>query len=173
MAGPAAHRTSRLPPYSGTPPARLPLAAAAALAFALGGCAMSGQLGSLFAAKDKAGAPAAVNADATGSLESAQAAAAAAQTLPPESDLSYARAAIVELLSGGNKDTSVPWENPKSGARGTVTPIASAYAHDGVTCRNFLASYVSQGTEAWLHGEACRAKKGRWEVKSLKPWTRS
>lgn len=172
MAGPVAHRTPRLPPYSGSPLARLPLAVAMAFALLGSGCAMSGQLGSLFAAKDKGEAQAA-KAEVTGSAESARAAAPAPETLPPESDLSYARAAIVEVLARDNKDTSVPWENPKSGARGTVTPIASAYAQDGVTCRNFLASYVSQGTEVWLHGEACRPKKGRWEVRSLKPWTRS
>ena len=35
-----------------------------------------------------------------------------------------ARAVATELLSRGGKDTSVPWENPSTGARGTVTPIA-------------------------------------------------
>ena len=64
---------------------------------------------------------------------------------------------------------------PESGARGTVTPIASAYTKDGATCRDFLASYVRrQGPETWLQGEACRAKQGAaWEVKSLRPWSRS
>jgi surface antigen len=173
MAGPVAQRTYRLPPYSGTALARLPLAAAIGLALVGGGCAMTSQFGSLFGTKDRAEAGTDGKANVTGSVESARAAAPAAETLPPERDLSYARAAIVEVLTRGNKDTSVPWENPQSGARGTVTPIASAYAQDGVTCRDFLASFVSQGSEVWLHGEACRPKRGRWEVKSLKPWTRS
>ena len=47
-------------------------------------------------------------------------------------------------------------------------------AKDGATCRDFLASYVRrQGPETWLQGEACRAKQGAWEVKSLRPWSRS
>ena len=82
--------------------------------------------------------------------------------------------AIVDVLKRGAKEISSPWENPSSGARGTVTPIASAYDKDGVTCRDFLASYVRrQGSETWMQGEACRAKQGAWEVRSLRPWSRS
>ena len=40
----------------------------------------------------------------------------------------------------------------KTGARGSVTPIAQAYASDGTTCRDFLASYVNEGAEAWMQG---------------------
>ena len=49
----------------------------------------------------------------------------------------------------------------------------NAYTRDGDTCHDFLASYVGQGAEAWYRGEACRAQKGKWEVKSLRPWARS
>jgi hypothetical protein len=108
--------------------------------------------------------------ETTGSIPTATAKPAA---LPPETDLVYTRAALTEVLNRGGQDLSVPWENPKSGARGTVTPIASAYSQSGSTCRDFLASYVSDKSESWLRGEACRVQKGRWEVRSLKPWTRS
>ena len=91
----------------------------------------------------------------------------------PDGDLAYARAAATEVLKTNEKNASLPWENPKSGARGTVTPIASAYSQEGRTCRNFLASYVNGRAEAWLQGEACKEAKGAWEVRSLKPWTRS
>jgi surface antigen len=92
---------------------------------------------------------------------------------PSDGDLAYARAAASEVLRRNQKDASLPWENPRSGARGTVTPIASAYTQDGQTCRNFLASYINGSDEAWLTGEACRQGKGSWEVRSLKPWKRS
>ncbi len=116
------------------------------LALVGGGCSISNQLGSLDAQ--------------------------AKPTAPAEEDLAYARAAAAELLSRG-KDTTLPWENPSTGARGTVTPIASTYTQDGSTCHDFLASYVHQGEEAWLEGEACQANHGQWEVRSLKPWRRS
>jgi len=108
-----------------------------------------------------------------------------APAMPPERDLVFTRAAVSEALARGGKDVSLPWENPESGARGTVTPIASAYAQDGAVCQDFLASYVGTRGESWLRGEACRdpnagqtgkqagKQAGKWQVRSLKPWTRS
>ena len=94
---------------------------------------------------------------------------AASETASPasEGDLAVARSAASEMLGKGGKTASMPWDDPRTGARGTITPIASAYTHDGVTCHDFLASYVRDGSTAWLQGEACRAKRGRWEVRKL------
>src|SRR5262249_1705464 len=92
-----------------------------------------------------------------------------AASLPPENDLGVARTAVSELMSHGGKDTSGPWEN----ARGTITSIASAYSQDGLTCQDFLASYVREGSESWMQGEACRQHQGRWEVRNLRPWQRT
>jgi hypothetical protein len=143
------------------------LPAVLALGLITGSCAMSGQLGGLF------GGDKAERADITGSVKAPEDTAIAASALPPEADLAYARAAIADVLGSGGATTSAPWENPKTGARGTVTPIAAAYQQGDATCRDFLASYLHERIEAWLHGEACRAKKGRWEVKTLRPWKRS
>jgi hypothetical protein len=93
--------------------------------------------------------------------------------LPPASDLAYAKVAAAEVMKSGGKDASLPWENPASGARGTVTPVATAYRVDGALCRDFIASYVADGSEAWMEGEACRATRGAWEVRRLKAWRRS
>ena len=51
--------------------------------------------------------------------------------------------------------------------------LAAAYTQDGQTCRDFLASYVTGSSQAWLQGEACKHPKGVWEVRTLKPWKRS
>lgn len=113
--------------------------------------------------------------DKTGSAVAARSEGAKPGSSPnmAEGDLAIARAAASEVLARGGKDASLPWENPETGARGTVTPIASAYTQDGFVCRDFLASYVKDGTEAWIRGEACRQHKGRWEVRALKPWQRT
>jgi surface antigen len=135
-----------------------------------GGCAVSGHFGSLFGRGSDARAEASA-ADVSGSIGTRK---TSAEALPSDTDLVFTRMAVVDVLQRGSKEISSPWENPSSGARGTVTPIASAYARDGATCREFLASYVKRaGPEVWLQGEACRAGKGSWEVKSLRPWTRS
>jgi surface antigen len=94
-----------------------------------------------------------------------------ATTGPTEADLAFARTAASDVLTRGDKDSSQPWQNPQSGAHGSVTPIANAYADDeGRSCRDFLASYVNGSTERWLQGSACRSRRGRWEIHTLKPW---
>jgi outer membrane surface antigen len=133
-------------------------AAGFALASLLGGCSFSYQLDSLFTKKGEA--------DQRASLRAPKPAAEP----PAEGDLAIARAAVSEVLTKGGKDVSLPWENPSTGARGTVTPLATAYSQDGATCRDFLASYVKNGSESWLQGEACRAGRGKWEVRNLRPW---
>jgi len=155
------HRHRRRP-YSGCPRPRLwraaSLAALLALALGSGGCSMSYQLESFFG-----------DSTTTGSIAAAP---KTAESLPPEHDLAYAKAAASEVLRRGEKDASLDWENPRTGARGTVTPIASAYSQDGQTCRDFLASYVSDRVQSWMQGEACQ-DMGAWQVRTLKPWKRS
>ncbi len=131
-----------------------------ALSLSAGGCSFSYQLDSLTGK----GEP-----EQTGAMRPLR----SLSTLPPEQDLAVARAAVSEFLGRGGSDSSMPWENPRTGARGTITPIASAYNQDGVTCRDFLASYVRDGNEAWMQGEACRIPQGKWEVRTLKPWNRT
>ena len=91
---------------------------------------------------------------------------------PTEGDLAFARNAASDVLTKGDKDSSQPWENPETGARGSVTPLAEAYSAEGRTCRDFLASYVNGRSENWLQGAACQSSQGRWEIHSLKPWRR-
>ena len=155
--------------YSGCARARLwralPLAGALTLALAGGGCSIStSQFDSLFAGAD--------TAETTGSVTPPPGAKGVGQ-MPTDGDLAYARAAASDVLARGGKDASAPWENPRTGARGTVTPIASAYTLDGQTCRDFLASYVQGSSQSWMQGEACKQEKGVWEIRALKPWKRS
>ena len=83
-------------------------------------------------------------------------------------DWPHAQAALKEALARTDDGPSVPWDNPASGARGTVTPIASAFTKDGLPCRNFIASHVKDGVETWSEGLACRVSANVWEVKSVK-----
>jgi surface antigen len=89
---------------------------------------------------------------------------------PTDGDLAFARNAASDVLTKGDKDSSQPWENPETGARGSVTPLAQAYSSEGRTCRDFLASYVNGVAESWLQGAACKSGEGRWEIHTLKPW---
>ena len=92
---------------------------------------------------------------------------------PSEADMVLTRTAASDVLTKGSKDSSQPWENPSTGARGSVTPLSSAYTSEGRTCRDFLASYVYGTSESWMQGAACKATHGQWDVHTLKPWKRS
>jgi surface antigen len=90
-----------------------------------------------------------------------------------DADLAYARAAAAVLMDNQGKGTAQPWENPQTGSRGMVTPLAEAYDDQGLKCRDFLASYVRGRTETWLQGDACQFAGGKWEVRTMKPWKRT
>ncbi|MCC6888253.1 MAG: hypothetical protein IT536_06935 [Hyphomicrobiales bacterium] len=143
---------------------RVSCALGAALALTCGGC--SYQLDSMISRQRDA------ERQTTGSVLS-MVPRASNTGLPLERDLAAARAAMSEALGKGASTASVPWEDPAIGARGTVTPLSNAYTQDGATCRDFLASFVRNGSEAWLEGEACRGSHGRWEVRQMRPWRRS
>jgi surface antigen len=125
-----------------------------------GGCSLSRADGPFAKMGDK---------DVTGAIGAVKASAPA----PTETDLAFARNAASDVLTKGDKDSSQPWENPETGARGSVTPLSQAYSEDGRTCRDFLASYVNGRTESWLQGAACQTGHGRWEIHTLKPWRQS
>ncbi len=140
--------------------------AALALGLTTSGCSFSYQLGSLFGKDDD-------KPEQTSSISLKPSPAATPGAPADDSDLAYARAAAAEVLGRDSKDASAPWSNPRTGARGTVTPLATAYTQDGFVCRDFLASYVRKGAEAWLQGEACRVHQGKWEVRKMRPWKKT
>lgn len=143
----------------------LAVAAAVVLGCGAGGCSTSIPL----SGASLGGAQASVSVGPTGSIPASAAAATAEEPTP--ADLALAKSAAVKVLAGGGKDASQPWENPRTGARGTVTPIATAYAQAGTTCRDFLASYVRGSRQSWYQGGACRNGSG-WEVREMRPLER-
>jgi surface antigen len=108
----------------------------------------------------------------TGTIDppaSAPSSASAKVTPQAELDLAYARAAAMQALARASRDASLPWQNPHSGARGNITPLATSYSEAGMACRDFLASYIHGDAQDWLEGAACRTGSGTWEVRRLKP----
>jgi surface antigen len=134
------------------------------LGFAGGGC--SYQLGSMQGTAD-------VQAERTASIGVRESSSKPSRQPGTDNDLTLAKAAATEVLATGKKDASRPWENPRTGARGTVTPIATAYNQDGFTCRDFLASHVHGVKETWYQGGACRVHGGRWQVRDIRPLQRT
>jgi surface antigen len=169
----AAPRLPVRPRYKGTRKARLWRLRAKAIALALtlsavtSGCSLSYKLDSFMGKESEKPEQTAAARPMPAQKPSPSAAAAA------ETDLAYAKAAAAQVLARGEKDASQPWENPGTGARGTVTALADAYTQDGFQCRDFLASYIREGAESWLQGDACRIHQGKWTVRTLRPLKRT
>jgi surface antigen len=160
---------------------------ALALAAAMAGCSMS--FPSLLGGKDSDKSPpststsAAFNSgsektgkgdsDITGSLPLQPAAAANAKGAMSPIDWAIAKSALREVLGRGEAGSSQPWENPTTGARGTVTPVAEIYEKDGFPCRNFIVSGVRDSHESWYEGTACRIHRGNWDVTTTRPLQKS
>jgi surface antigen len=163
----ATPRLPRKPRYKATRKARLWRLRAKAIALALTlGAATSGCSYKLDSLSGKA-------EDHTASLRPAAHAPAPQAANPSDSDLAHAKAAAAAVVASTDNGASVPWENPRTGARGTVSPIADAYTQDGFQCRDFLASYIREGAESWLQGDACRIHQGKWTVRKMRPLKRS
>ncbi len=135
-----------------------------AVGLSAGGCTVSSKIGTYFGKTEDA------LADVTGSINSL----AEVRDGFAESDLAFTRNAASDVLTKGARDASQPWENPQTGARGSVTPLSGDYTSDnGRTCRDFLASYVRDKQESWMQGEACKGQGGQWVIHTMKPWRRS
>jgi surface antigen len=160
---------------------------ALALAVAMAGCSMSfpsllgekdgdksppsASTGAAFdSGADKAGK---ADSDITGSLPLQPAAAASAKGALSPIDWAIAKSALREVLGRGEAGASQPWENPTTGARGTVTPVAAIYEKDGFPCRNFIVGGVRDGRESWYEGTACRIHRGNWDVMTTRPLQKS
>jgi surface antigen len=157
------------------------------LAVAMAGCSMS--FPSLLGEKDADKSPpsastsAAFDAkseragkadgDITGSLPLQPAAAASAKGALSPIDWAIAKSALRDVLGRGEAGSSQPWENPTTGARGTVTPVAGIYEKDGFPCRNFILGGVRDGRESWYEGTACRIHRGNWDVMTTRPLQKS
>ena len=118
MSGSMTEPHVRLPIYNGSAGAILWrrrrsrfIALAAALPIALSTGACSYKLGSVFSEEGKS--------ETAGSVAAPDRATAMTAAGSADVDLAFAKQAAAEAL-GRTGDVSVPWENPKSGARGTI-----------------------------------------------------
>ncbi len=77
-----------------------------------------------------------------------------------EEDRDMLRAAAVEALE---KDKPTAWENPKTGAHGTLAPIAG-FDRDGRPCHDLEVEHSVRGRSNRLVLTACRQDDGDWKV---------
>jgi surface antigen len=135
---------------------------------ATGGCSMSFPLSSLIPGM-QAEKPADKD-DITGSLSMQHPAASREMT---NADWTVAMAALREALGRKEDGASIPWQNPTTSSRGTVSPVSAAFVQDGFNCRNFMVSHFKTERENWYEGTACRTHRGQWDIQSTRPLQKS
>lgn len=59
---------------------------------------------------------------------------------------------------------SLPWNNPKSGNSGTVTPSNYYQNADGQYCREYTQTIMVGGQKEEGYGKACRQQDGSWKI---------
>lgn len=72
-------------------------------------------------------------------------------------DWAQAKLALDQALASPDKAASIPWDNPRTGARGTATPLGTT---GGDGCRDFRIGLVDTTGEHWVQGSACKDGKG-------------
>ena len=80
--------------------------------------------------------------------------------------------AATDALTKGGKDTSQPWENPDTGARGSVTPLSQAYSPRTAAPAGISWQATSTARRKLAAGRRLQGRQGRWEIHTLKPWRR-
>jgi surface antigen len=146
--------------------AQIPLAATLAplaALWTLSGCSIAIPMSASSSSDIWKGAP----EDVTGSI--AKPALKLSSRLDAE-DLRRATAAMSTALDPQGSGTSVRWDNPQTGAKGSFTPVGQAYPLDGKICRAFLADVAAQASVEKLQGAACREKSAEWALTDVKPF---
>jgi surface antigen len=132
---------------------------ACAAAVTLGGCAISTPLGPIFGSDDDT---------STGSVLAPEN--HFASTMSP-SDWTFAQAAVRAALDSTPGRPPAPWRNPATGTKGTISPVASAFAVDGALCQAFTAVVTTDGKTSFYQGRACRSGSKPWTVTEASTWT--
>ena len=127
-------------------------------ALVLGGCAISTPLGPIFGSDDDAATGTVAPPDTRFSSDMS------------EADWTLAQAAVRTALDAGAGRPSASWQNPASGSKGTISPVASAFAVDGALCQAFTAIVTADGETSYYQGRACRTGSKAWMVTETSAW---
>ena len=81
-------------------------------------------------------------------------------------DMAYYERTSQRALETGAPGQSLPWSNPNTGARGTVTPSGYYQTASGQYCREYSQSISVGGRTEEGHGVACRQPDGTWQIQN-------
>ncbi len=81
-------------------------------------------------------------------------------------DMQYYDRTSQRALETTPSGETLPWNNPQTGNRGTVTPQNYYQTGDGRYCREYQQTVTVGGQTEQGYGTACRQPDGSWEIVS-------
>jgi surface antigen len=79
-------------------------------------------------------------------------------------DMAYYNRASQNALETMPAGQTLPWSNPQSGVRGTVTPSSYYQTDNGNYCREYTQTITVGGRTEEGYGVACRQPDGSWKI---------
>jgi hypothetical protein len=92
--------------------------------------------------------------------------AAPAQAASSFEDLQFVVDLLNQVLERQPIGIVVPWRNAATGHEGMIKVTSTAFRPDGTPCRTYERTFVLDGIERTLAGEACRTPQGFWRLQS-------
>ena len=126
---------------------------------AVGGAVAGGALGSRFG-----GGTGKLITTGVGTLLGAYLGSELGQSLD-RADEGYAQQAASQAYSAPIGST-IQWNNPESGNRGTITPIRDGRDSSGAYCREYQQTVYVSGRAQQASGTACQQPDGSWRIVS-------
>jgi hypothetical protein len=80
------------------------------------------------------------------------------------SDITYIIQALNNALETAPVGSETQWQNPTSGAYGTISPLSGQTVSAGQTCRDYRRTRVAYGETRAYEGTACREPDGWWTI---------
>ena len=83
-----------------------------------------------------------------------------------ERDKEMAARAAHQAFENGQTGKPMTWQNPDTGASGSVTPTRTYQIESGQYCREYTQEIWVGGERQQSHGTACRQADGSWKIQS-------
>jgi surface antigen len=81
-----------------------------------------------------------------------------------KADLAYSNQTTQRTLETAQTHQTSSWQNPDTGASGTVTPTRTWQTAGGDYCREFQQTISVGGKTEQGYGKACRQPDGSWKI---------
>jgi surface antigen len=81
-----------------------------------------------------------------------------------KADVAYHNRTQQQAFETQKAGTSASWQNPDSGARGSITPTKTYQNSNGQYCREFNQTISVGGKTEKGYGTACRQPDGAWQI---------